>query len=110
MSKEKSVILSMQHRGDPIEYRPHAHHQLHLVDDTFDFKYSSFLWCESLLQEIRRRSFDYHASSKVKELSSLLDALPRNEADMAVLQVAHLQSGESTTDDNHLITDSILTS
>ena len=95
MSKDKSVIVSVQHRGDPIEYRPHAHHVLHLADDTFDLKYSSFLWCESLLQEIRRRSFDFHASSKLKEITALLDKMPSNEMDMALVKVAHLQSSKS---------------
>jgi hypothetical protein len=88
--KERHLIGVVKQRLDPIEYRPHVHHRMHLVDDTFDLKFSAFLWFQSLIQAIKRKIFDQFAERNEKKLVDLTATLSKNAFES--VQVIHLRS------------------
>eukprot|EP00981_Chlorochromonas_danica_P002997 scaffold601_cov170-Ochromonas_danica.AAC.58 len=54
-------------RGDPIEYRPHAQHRLQLRDDSFDLRYSAYLWNEALVEVVYSRTLERIAQGFIEK-------------------------------------------
>ena len=82
--KDRPFISSIRKRLDPIEYRPHIHHRLHLDDDSFDLKYSALLWNQSLIKELKNQCFDRQAE---KLFSKVYDYYLQNIGCSEVLPV-----------------------
>lgn len=70
--KSKSLVRVASKRGDPIEFRPHAQHRLQSLDDSFDLRYSAYLWNQALIDGVYQRCFERAASAFSKSILELL--------------------------------------
>ncbi len=91
-TKERNVIGIIRQRLDPIEYRPHVQHKLHIDDDTFDLKFSALLWCQSLLHELKRKTFDKFAEKAMKQLLDVARSIPKQLMETRFVGVSYLRS------------------
>jgi hypothetical protein len=95
MSSKDKLILSVKHRSEPIEYRPHIHHRLHVHDDTFDLKFSALLWCQTLVKELKNKCFDKFSERYANKLiDHLLDVAMEPVRQPTSVPVIQIKSGE----------------
>lgn len=90
----KSLARLVSRRAEPIEYRPHAQHRLQSYDDTFDLRYSAYLWSQAVIEGVYLRVIEKASHDVSTKLSSILNSLHFVPAAAGGVEVVHVSTGE----------------
>lgn len=68
-----SFIRKKRFKAQPIEYRPHAQHKAHQLEDLFDVQYSSYLWCQSLIDITKGNIFSRISNPILQDIAKIIE-------------------------------------